>query len=164
MMSDVRCLMSDVLCKSDVWFCCLMYCLVFVVKRLMSDIWCLVYYVWCLILFSDIWCLVFVVWGQTSDVRCLMLDVWCPISSVCCLMSDVWRLVSRVWYNFMMSDIWCLMSDVWCLMPDAWHLRSDIWCLMYYFWLHACNQFVTWSCICFLKSSFTTYNKSFIKV
>lgn len=101
----------------------------------MTDVWCQMSDITHLM--SNFWCLVFVIWCHMSDVRCMMSDVWCQMfhviylmSGVCCLMSDVWRLVSRVWYNFMMSDIWCLMSDVWCLMPDIWGQTSDVWCII----------------------------------
>ena len=134
--------------------------LVFVGRRSMSGIWCLMY-----------------VWGPTSDVRlmpdvmirlmslrylmwevrrliynvrCLMSDDWCLtwdiilISDIRCLTSEIIHLshirclTSDIGRH--MSDVWCLMSkicskrlmyDVWYLMFFVRHLMSDIWCLMY---------------------------------
>ena len=113
-MSDVTCLMSYVLCLvSDVWDMCDVWCHVSYVRRLcdMYDIWSetVDLFVRCQIsdvrrLISDVWCQMFYVRCETSDMW-YMYDVWCQTFDV--WYKYVWCETFDVWY------VWCLMSDVW---------------------------------------------------
>ena len=89
------------------------------ITRLMSVVRFLMFYFWCLMfdvrrLISDVWCMTS--WWQTSDVWFVMSDIWC-------LVSDIRRLTSCVWC--LMSDVWCTIYDVWCR-TDVWYLISAV--------------------------------------
>ena len=56
---------------------------------------------------SDVRCLIYYVWSTMSDVR--RPDVWFS-------MSDVWFSFADI--RRPMSDFWCRMSDVFCLMSE----------------------------------------------
>ena len=66
------------------------------VKRLMSNVFCMMYDVWCLL----------------SYVRRLMSHVWCEMSDVRRLMSNV--SPSDIMYLMSDVDVICLILDVWC--------------------------------------------------
>ena len=74
----------------DVW------CHMFDVRRLISDVTCIVSVVYCMM--DDVWC-------QTPDVSCVMFAVWCLIFVV---------YFRRLILVDLMSDVWCaiLLSDV----------------------------------------------------
>ena len=84
--SDVLCLMS-----SGVW------CQISDVRRMISDVWCHMFYVSC----------------ETSGMW-YMYDVWCQAFDV--WYKYVWCETSDVWYITHITDIWCIMSYVKCPM------------------------------------------------
>ena len=95
--------------------------LMFVILRQTSDIWSVMFDVWCQL--SNIRRLMSL---YMSHVYCLMSDAWCLMSVVLCLLSDVRHLL---------SDVWCQMCDVCCLMWDVTIFESCqtsyVICLMY---------------------------------
>lgn len=129
---------------TDIWplLFCLLRCLLSVAWRLeISSVWCLLFTV-CFLL-SDMLCLLSAGSCLLSDASLIwFLDVCTSfdnvMSTICCLLSDVsylipdvyffslavWCLLSAVSVSF---DIFCLLSAICCLMPLIWYRMSAVW-------------------------------------